>query len=119
MNAFLLGYRQSTPSGSLLKLDGTHGQGVSCLTPAEDGSTLPEEIVLSDFTVQPKQKLCKVGNLLAKLSETERETVNTALAGPLELYPHTKIAEVLSNHVFPISDHTVRLHRTGACTCPK
>ncbi len=76
-----------------------------------------DELTLDDLTPSRVTGPCKVGKILAKLSDTERGMVETALAGPKEQYPHAKIATALSKRVWPVSDHAVSDHRSGACVC--
>ena len=78
-----------------------------------------DELTLADLEVGRTTGPCKVAKILALLTDKERETVQTALAGPKEKYPHRQIAAVLSKRVWAVSDHAVRSHRVGTCTCER
>ena len=76
-------------------------------------------MTLADLEAGRKATPCKVGKILAELSEKERKTVDTALAGSMKTYPHTKIAAALSVRVEYVSAHVVRIHRTEKCSCQR
>ena len=78
-----------------------------------------DELTIDDMRPKKKSEPCKVGKIIEILSETERQSVEKALAGSIKEFPHTKIAGALSQRIEYVSDSVVRKHRTKACSCER
>jgi hypothetical protein len=61
--------------------------------------------------VQPRE--CKFARVLAELNDDDRQAVESSEAD------HAAISRVLTANGHPVSDSTVRLHRTGNCGCSR
>ena len=64
---------------------------------------------------QPKGG-CNLSKTLPKLTDDERELLNTAL-DDRETYTAVYLADVLKAQGYEVSAFTIRRHRNGTCTC--
>jgi len=58
---------------------------------------------------------CKVGRLVATLSEKDRKEFEKHL--PMAKYQHTVFVKWLAARDLKVSDNVVGLHRAGECCC--
>lgn len=67
--------------------------------------------------LQPPKKIgsCKVRKLLESLEGKDREILSKALENPE--WPHITLARELNKRGLTISEHPMRRHRIGECSC--
>ena len=71
--------------------------------------------MLEDLTPPTKVVACKVRTLMESLDAKDKEILKKALEDPN--WPHIRLAAELTKRGLKISEHPLRKHRIGGCSC--
>lgn len=69
-----------------------------------------------DQATQPKQRWCKLGQIMLGLEPDDLEVMHNALADRVG-YSAVVIAQVLQDEGHDVGDTTVKAHRARTCCC--
>lgn len=72
--------------------------------------------MLEDLTPPVRIMPCALRTLREKLSQSDQEILDKAIANP-EVWGHTLLARELSKRGLMISEKPIRKHRLGLCSC--
>lgn len=71
--------------------------------------------LLDDLEPPTKKRICIVGRILEELDESDRETLQNALAN--DKWSTNALAKALNNRGLKLNRNSLHEHRTKACSC--
>ncbi len=81
-------------------------------------TTIAEALAAEDLTRHGGT--CSVGTLLASLTTTDRQAINTALAGIITgATTYARVSRALRSAGHPIAQGTLSRHHHGECSCSR